>query len=510
VHGFLIRCDAVAGQFEALVGSGGLQAASDGCRVVVAGAGDPFAILAGQLAGRTTESPDQPASLAIWDGQTRTLRITRDRTGLYPLFYTRLSSGIAASPDARALLALAGVSRDFDPLALAAWLANVDSEPETTLYRRINRVPAGHLLTVDPGGERLSELWAPPQEGSFDEREARYFGETLEGSITRMLTGRAGVFLSGGIDSSAVVAAVSRTSRDAGIESPLALCVEIDGASEEREQRAVADELGIERRSRVAAAGTGLLERALDRAAESLWPTGSAWLPVYDDLADDARAAGISSIFDGIGGDELLDAGLRPARRALTHLRIRSLLDLAAAERGYTGGGMVSILRAGVPRRHRHRWQPPSFIAPEHRAALRELAETPRDDLLSTRISAGWEETWDAGLRQGVTYHHPLWTASVVTLMRGLPLQALVSNGQAKSPARSYLAQRVPGITGSWPRPRVANVLQATLQNEHRAALESSKDDGLLSALGVTTPPCNPNVYPPAVLALKRWLRVRV
>ena len=368
----------------------------------------------------------------------------------------------------------------------------------------MKRVPAAHLLTVDPAGVRLSEVWTPPQEGSFDEREARHFGEILEVSIARMLTGRAGVFLSGGIDSSAVVVAVSRTSRDAGIEPPLALCVEIEGASEEGEQRAVADELRITRRSRVAAAGTGLLERALDRAAESLWPTGSAWLPVYDDLADDARAAGIKSIFDGIGGDELLDAGLRPARRTLTHLRIRSLLDLAAAERGYTGGGIVSVLRAAAPRRQRRRWQPPPFIAPEHHAALRELAATPRDDLLSTRLSAGWEESWDAGFRQGVTYHHPLWTASVVTLVRGLPLEALVSKGQAKSPARDYLAQRVPGITGSWPRPRVADALQVALENEHRAALDSVDDDELLPALGVTTPPDpslpNPDASPPLYL----------
>ena len=482
--------------------------------MVVAGAGDPNAILDAHLAGRATESSDRPASLAIWDGRTRTLRLIRDRTGLYPLFYTPLAMGIAAGPDARALLALPDVSNEHDPLALAAWLAGVDSEPQTTLYRGLKRVPAGHLLTVDPAGERLSELWAPPQEGSFDEREARHFGETLEVSIARMLTGRAGVFLSGGIDSSAVVAAVSRTSRDAGIDAPLALCVEIDGASEEREQRAVVDELRIERRSRVAAAGTGLLERALDRAAESLWPTGSAWLPVYDDLADDARASGVRSIFDGIGGDELLDVGLRPARRALTHLRIRSLFDLAAAERGYTGGGIGSVLRAAVPRRRRHRWQPPSFIAPEHRAALRELAATSRDDLLSTRVSAGWEESWDAGLRQGVTYHHPLWTASVVTLVRGLPLEALVSKGQAKSPARSYLAERLPGITGSWPRPGVADVLQAALQNEHRATLESAEGNGLLTALGVTTPPDpslrNPNASPPAALALERWLRLRI
>ena len=413
----------------------------------------------------------------IWDGRTRTLRVIRDRTGLYPLFYTRLTA-----ESSRALMR--GRSSPFPMCRMSSirsrWPRGLQASTPNRRRRStvsMKRVPAGQLLTVDPAGERLSEVWAPPQEGSFDEREARHFGETLEVSIARMLTGRAGVFLSGGIDSSAVVAAVSRTSRAAGIEPPLALCVEIDGASEEREQRAVVDELRIERQSRVAAAGTGLLERALDRAAESLWPTGSAWVPVYDDLADDARAAGIRSIFDGIGGDELLDAGLRPARRALTHLRIRTLLDLAAAERGYTGGGIVSVLRAAAPRRPaRHRWQPPSFIAPEHRAALCELAATPRDDLLSTRLSAGWEESWDTGLRQGVTYHHPLWTASVVTLVRGLPLEALISKGQAKSPARNYLAQRLPGITGSWPRPGVADVLLVALQKEHRAALESADE----------------------------------
>ena len=186
--------------------------------------------------------------------------------------------------------------------------------------------------------------------------------------------------------------------------------------------------------------------------------------------------------------------------------------DIAAAERGYVGGGMRSVLRAAAPRRKRRRWEPPPFIAPRYRGELVELAAVSRDDLLSTRIGAVWEETWDAGLRQGVSYRHPLWTANVVALVRGLPLEALVAHGHAKSPARSYLATRIPGIMGPWPRPGVADSLLRALESEHHARQARAEEVELLIDLGVisgtrarTRPPSEAASAP--MLLLERWLR---
>jgi hypothetical protein len=170
------------------------------------------------------------------------------------------------------------------------------------------------------------------------------------------------------------------------------------------------------------------------------------------------------------------------------------------------------VLRAAAPSRRR-RWKPPSFVAPRLWDELEELAATRRDDLLSTRMSAAWEESWDAGMRQGVTYHHPLWNAQVVEFVRGLPLEALVAHGQAKSPARSYLARRIPSIVGHWPRPGVADSLLAGFETEPAM---SSMD--CLLELGVVGGPAfaaksvrtRTKPLPAPLIALEQWLRSRV
>jgi asparagine synthetase B (glutamine-hydrolysing) len=510
-HGFLIRCQPTRGRFEAILGPDSRRADAHGCSVITAGPVDPEATLERHLVGRLPESPAVPAAVVVWDSRAKKLALVRDRTGLYPLFHARAGGDLTASPDARALLALPDFPREIDPLAVAGWLAGVDDEPAKTLYKALRRVPAGHMLTVDASNDSLSRLWEPPPEGALPARDAQRFGQTLESAVERLVDAPAAVFLSGGIDSSAVAAAAAATSRRAGIPPPLALCVEIEGASEEREQSRVAEALGLERRIRPATARDGLLDRALGRAAESLWPTGSAWQPVFDDLALEARAAGATAILDGIGGDDLLDAALRPAWPALSRGRVGVLRELAAADRAYAGGGMLAVLKATVPRRRR--WTAPSFVAEQHQVSLAERAAERRDDLLSTRLAAGWEETWDAGLRQGVAYHHPLWAAAVVELVRGLPLETLVANGQAKSPARTYLSVRLPSISGPWPRPAIADSLQAALEDEYRAKNPAANQLQMLADLGVialdTRSGGLPRPISGTLLLCEKWLRSR-
>lgn len=509
LHGFLLRCHPREGRFNGDLGPEGRRADGHHCTVLTAGPVDPDAVLARYLAGHRADSPTVPSAVAIWDDREHTLQLIRDRTGLYPLFFARAGEDLVAGPDGRAVLASQGVSNELDPLALAAWLAGIDGEPEATLYGRLKRVPAGHALLAGDRTARVQRLWEPPPEGSSAASEAARFGEVLEGAIARDVDARPGVFLSGGIDSTSVAAAAAAAARRAGLPAPLALCVDIEGASERASQELVAHAVGLERLTRTASAGQRLLARAVARAAESLWPTGSAWQPVFDDLAADARRSGSSTILDGLGGDDLLDAALRPARPALRRGHVRVLRDLAAAERAYTGAGTLSVLKSLVPRRKRQAI--PSFVAEHHRAALAELAAQRRDDLLSTRLTAGWEESWDAGKRQGIAYRHPLWDASVVELIRGLPVRALVANGSHKSPARAYLRRAVPAVPGPWPRPAVANVLLQRLEAEHSAALGGEPDLSELVRLGVIEPASTKEGFPlslfAAMLQCEGWIR---
>jgi len=251
-HGFLLRCNLADGRIRLELGPDGHRADAAECSVVTSGPIDPEPILERHLKGKPTDSPDVPAAAAIWDGRSRTLQLARDRTGLYPLFYARVGTELVAGPDARAILAAPGVSLELDPLALAGWLANVDGEPSETLYRHLRRVPAGHVVVCEQTELRERRVWEPPPAGSHSPEDASRFGEKLEEAISRSLDGPAAVFLSGGIDSAAVTAAVVAASARAGVEPPLALCVHIEGASEEDTQRAVAVAFGLERRAREA------------------------------------------------------------------------------------------------------------------------------------------------------------------------------------------------------------------------------------------------------------------
>ena len=87
--------------------------------------------------------------------------------GTEPALSRRVGSTLLASTDARALLREPGVSRAASAVAVAEFLLRRPGPPAETLVAALRRVPAGHALTLDPGGERLTREWAPPHAGSL-------------------------------------------------------------------------------------------------------------------------------------------------------------------------------------------------------------------------------------------------------------------------------------------------------------------------------------------------------
>ena len=508
MHGWRLRLDPQRGLLEVRLGEGctvagahtgdgdslTLSATDQGSPVVlVAGDADSQAILTAYRSSSTVESQRGPAAVAIWDAGV--LRLIRDCTGLYPLFHARLGDDVLALTDARAALDEGTVTRAYDPVAIAAWISGAPLEPEETLYASLRRVPAGHALVVDTGGSRLVRTWDPPEPGTLPAASASEFGALLEGALARALAGgRAAVFLSGGVDSAAVASAAATASERLGLEPPLALCVDMEGAREGPTQAAVADALGLVLCTAQARVEEGLLDRGLERVASSLWPTAAMWAPVFDGLAATAAAEGVRVLADGQGGDDLVDAGL--AAGSALWPRPLALASWLLAERRYAGSfrtplrHLVRTLRPGT----RSTANAPAWLADPFRTEIaarlaarpRTYAAIRRADLTGSMLAAQREETFDAGMRRGLTHCHPLWDSELVRLLDGLSPQALVAGGYPKSPARAYLRLRIPAVRGAWPRPALATDLLGGLLDRDGARLWAQKGGGeQLARLGV-------------------------
>jgi asparagine synthase (glutamine-hydrolysing) len=155
-------------------------------------------------------------ALALWDASNDRLVLARDRLGKKPLLHTRLADGtFAFASELKALLRLPGVTRDVDPAALDEYLALQYVHTGTAL-RGIEKVPPGHVLVVDRGGQSLVPYWQPqPATPSSNDDE---WLDRVRARVTNAVRSRLvsdvplGALLSGGIDSSIVVALMAQAS----------------------------------------------------------------------------------------------------------------------------------------------------------------------------------------------------------------------------------------------------------------------------------------------------------
>ncbi len=162
-------------------------------------------------------------AFAVWDDRRRRLVLGRDRFGKKPLYYWTDGRRFVFGSELKAVLADPSVPRSLDPLAIPAYLTFGYVPTPRTFFEGIRSVPPGHVLTYDaPGTLTLDCYWHPPLPGvggcdpldlSFSEatREVR---RLLCDAVDRRLIADVplGAFLSGGIDSSAVVAFMARLS----------------------------------------------------------------------------------------------------------------------------------------------------------------------------------------------------------------------------------------------------------------------------------------------------------
>jgi asparagine synthase (glutamine-hydrolysing) len=254
-------------------------------------------------------------ALAIWDDAKRMLVLARDPFGIKPLYYYLDKHHLIFASELRALLASGLVPRRLSPAGLNSYLAAGSVESPLTIVEGVKQLPPGHYLRVN--ANELSEAefaipTAPPEIRNRDEAVARLRAE-LEESVRLHLVSDVplGVFLSGGMDSSALVALMSRLSD----QRPKTFSVVFDEANfnEAPFSRAIAERFRTDHRE---------IRLSEDRLLELL-PAAVAAIdqPTMDGIntyvvSQAVKNAGITVALSGLGGDELF-AGYPSFRRAI-------------------------------------------------------------------------------------------------------------------------------------------------------------------------------------------------
>ncbi|HKQ52304.1 MAG TPA: asparagine synthase (glutamine-hydrolyzing) [Pyrinomonadaceae bacterium] len=158
-------------------------------------------------------------AFAIWDARERELFIARDRLGVKPLYYVHTDDGsLYFASEIKSLLAARAVRPELNYAALPDYLANHATSGEETLFCHVKRLLPGHTLTWRDGRVRIERYW-DVHFSKEDDTEARradedYIAEWAElfrASVRLRLMADVplGMFLSGGIDSSAIAAVMS-------------------------------------------------------------------------------------------------------------------------------------------------------------------------------------------------------------------------------------------------------------------------------------------------------------
>src|ERR671934_2661853 len=301
-------------------------------------------------------------AFALWDSARERLVLGRDRLGKKPLVWTRLQDGtLAFASEVKALLQLPGVARDVDLEAIDAYLALQYVPGEQTGFRGIRRLLPGHVLVAERGSERIEPYWQPVgrSEDASDAEWLERVRETVREAVAIRLKADVplGALLSGGIDSSIVVALMAQSSTQPVRTFTVGFD---DGRYDEREYaRAVAQRYGTMHEELVIEQNVADTVVQLARAYDE--PFGDeAALPTFL-ICEQARRH-VTVALTGDGGDEAF-AGYE---RYLAHRLVDRLPRVAA--------GRVARLLRSVPAA---RTVPRS---PLYRAArLFEVASAARD-----------------------------------------------------------------------------------------------------------------------------------
>jgi asparagine synthase (glutamine-hydrolysing) len=403
-------------------------------------------------------------AFAIWDRRNRKLFIARDRLGIKPLYYRYDGRTLLFGSEIKAILAYPGVRPEFNRGTLAEYLAfGYIAEPQT-MYAGIHKLLPGHVMEITEGEEpRISLYWDLDVKVDDGNRPRSYYveryRELLESCVASHLMSDVplGVFLSGGLDSSAVAALTTRIRKepietfavgygeDTFSELPFARRVAQHIGSKHREVRLSRDEF------------FEALPRLIWHEDEPIvWPSSVSLFFV-------ARLARerVTVVLTGEGSDEtlagytryawtLLNAKMDHAYRTLTPEMLRNLLR-DGIQQGPLSAALYRKLEHTFLVRDGNSW--PSFYFDNFYSAFSEAEqrELLSDDAVEAAGNAydGSMQYWDAS--PGDMLHRLLYTDIKTYLVELLMKQDQMSMAASIESRVPFLDHELVEFTASIP-----------------------------------------------------------
>lgn len=264
-------------------------------------------------------------AFAIWDRRRKALFLARDRLGVKPLYYVHSSDGsLYFASEIKALLAAGAIKAELEISALPDYLANRCTSDDRTMFKGVKRLPPGHILHWAEGKLEIGSFWDLPldnrsaADGSSRRNYVAEWRDLFEESVRLRLMADVplGMFLSGGIDSSAI-AAVMRKMVSEPIKT-FSVAFDVPEANELEFARSVAQALGTDHHEVMVTPQqfAEALPRLVWHEDEPIAHSASVALYFVSQLAQRY----VKVVLTGEGSDELL-AGYYRYRTTIANLR---------------------------------------------------------------------------------------------------------------------------------------------------------------------------------------------
>jgi asparagine synthase (glutamine-hydrolysing) len=344
--------------------------------------------------------------VALWDRRRRRLVLARDPLGIKPLYYALRGNDLVFASEAKVILQLPGFEAKLDRAALAQYLAVGYVCSPRSMFEGIQKLPPGCALIAEAGAVNVRRFWRLPADVDHDVPSldwAVQLRAELERSVRDQMVSDVpiGAFLSGGVDSSCVVAFMSRyTSRPVKTYS-----IGFSGSSgaalynELPHARTVADAFGTDHKEIIVQPDVaGLLPELIWHLDEPV--ADAAFITTF--LVSKFAREEVTVILSGVGGDELfggyrryLDEHYRGMYQRIPRAIRRALIDPVArrlpSDRHHRLLNELRLAKSflladALPSEDRYRRYMEVFDAADRAALLRDPS-VPLDDCIATAFA---------------------------------------------------------------------------------------------------------------------------
>lgn len=274
-------------------------------------------------------------TFAIWHKTQQRLFISRDRLGIKPLFYAIIDGTLYFASELKSLTLIPGLSKKIDAKAIEQYFALGYAAEPHTIYQEVAKLPPGHNLTINVGDKapKIEQYWDVSYAQQVEMTEEEYL-EAMVGQFKSAVDSHMnadvplGSFLSGGVDSSAVVAMMSQLSSeksDDAANKPVTTCsigFDVKDYNETDFARMVAKDYKTDHQEKIVASDDFELVDLLAGLYDEPYADSSA-MPTYR-VCQLAREK-VTVCLSGDGADELL-AGYRRYGLMMNEEKVRSIL----------------------------------------------------------------------------------------------------------------------------------------------------------------------------------------